>query len=212
MSFKAAPPSPTKTVLVEPVQGDRLPFDLSDENPSSYMEELAVAANTAELQASLGADFGVATAYERKAQADLLKKSLKDQDAAPLRSLPVAYSAAAFLRTYGSHLALDVASVRSAITHKLIALADCGDPKYELKALELLGKHSDIGLFTERSEVTINYKDPAALEDAIKERIKRLLNADVIDAVPLYATIDDELGHFDEWSAKKEEEKGEAGE
>tara|TARA_R110000868_G_scaffold9970_1_gene49054 strand:+ start:1232 stop:1864 length:633 start_codon:yes stop_codon:yes gene_type:complete len=197
------PPNTTKTVLVEPVQGDRPPFDMGDENPSSYMEELAVAANTAELQASLGADFGVASAYERKAQADLLKKSLKDQDAAPLRSFPVAYAAASFLRAYGSHLALDVATVRSAITHKLLSLADCGDPKYELKALELLGKHSDIGLFTERSEVTINYKDPESLENAIKERVKRLLNADVIDAVPLYATIDDELGHFDGWSAEK---------
>ena len=36
-------------------------------------------------------------------------------------------------------------------------IADCGDTRYELKALELLGKHSDIGIFTERSEIT-NYK------------------------------------------------------
>jgi hypothetical protein len=75
-------------------------------------------------------------------------------------------------------------------------LANCGDPKYELKALELLGKHSDIGLFTERSEITINYKDPADLENAIKERVKRLLNAELIDVTPRGVSIEDELGEL----------------
>jgi hypothetical protein len=71
-------------------------------------------------------------------------------------------------------------------------IADCGDPRYELKALELLGKHSDIGIFTERSEVTINYKSPEDLEAAIKERVKNLLNATVVDEVPLGAATTDE--------------------
>jgi hypothetical protein len=74
-------------------------------------------------------------------------------------------------------------------------IANCGDTKFELKALELLGKHSDIGLFTERSEITINYKTPEALEDAIKERVKRLLNADIVDITPLGMNLDEELGY-----------------
>ena len=88
-------------------------------------------------------------------------------------------------------------------------LADCGDPRYELKALELLGKHSDIGLFTERSEITINYQDPKELEDAIKERVKRLLNADVIDVTPLGADLDEELGfnQSDEETVVEEEDE-----
>jgi hypothetical protein len=60
--------------------------------------------------------------------------------------------------------------------------------------LELLGKHSDIGIFTERSEITINYKNPEDLENAIKERVKRLINADIIDITPLNNDLDDELG------------------
>jgi hypothetical protein len=39
----------------------------------------------------------------------------------------------------------------------LLEIADCGDAKHELKAIEMLGKHSDIALFKERSEITINY-------------------------------------------------------
>jgi hypothetical protein len=86
--------------------------------------------------------------------------------------------------------------VRAALTNKLLELADCGEIKYELKAIELLGKHSDIGLFTERSEVTVNYKDPESLEKAIKERVKRLLNADIIDVTPVGIDLDEELGIF----------------
>ena len=63
-------------------------------------------------------------------------------------------------------------------------MTDCGDPKLEIKALELLGKHSDIGLFTERSEITVHHTTSKGLEDSIKERIKRLMNADVTDVVP----------------------------
>ena len=72
-------------------------------------------------------------------------------------------------------------------------MADCGDPKIELKALELLGKHSDIGLFAERSEVTVHHTTSEALENSIKERIKRLLNADVVDITPL-DDLDAQLG------------------
>jgi hypothetical protein len=85
---------------------------------------------------------------------------------------------------------MDAAQARAAITNKLMEIADCGDPRYELKALELLGKHSDIGIFTERSEITINYKNPEELEKAIKERVKNLLNATVVETVSL----DDQLG------------------
>jgi hypothetical protein len=76
-------------------------------------------------------------------------------------------------------------------------IANCGDARYELKALELLGKHSDIGIFTERSEITINYKDPADLEKEIKDRVKRLLNANVVETVPLSQSLDEELGVFE---------------
>ena len=70
---------------------------------------------------------------------------------------------------------------------------DCGDPKLEIKALELLGKHSDIGLFTERSEITIHHTTSESLENSIKERIKRLLNSDASD-ITLIDDLDAQLG------------------
>ena len=89
---------------------------------------------------------------------------------------------------------MDAAQARAAITNKLMEIADCGDPRYELKALELLGKHSDIGIFTDRSEITVNYKNPEDLEKAIKERVKNLLNATVVETISL----DEQLGSLND--------------
>lgn len=180
-------------VNIEPTADVQVPYDLSDDTPATFMEEMAVAGNTVELQVDLGAPLEV-DEFTAAREQTLLEAALKSRKATTLQDPNTAYAAAAFLRTYGSQLALDAARARSAITNKLMELANCGDPKFELRALELLGKHSDIGLFTERSEITINYKDPQDLENAIKERVKRLLNAEVIDVTPVGVDLDDTLG------------------
>ena len=102
-----------------------------------------------------------------------------------------AKAAEVLIRKFDFHAFADVQQARNFITNKLIRIADCGDPKLELKALELLGKHSDIGLFTERSEITVTHKSSGDLENSIKERIKRLLNADVADATPLISELEE---------------------
>lgn len=178
---------------VEPTKDKPIPYDLSDDVTPTLLEELAVAGNTAELKAQLGAPLEVTPETAEK-EKNLLEQVVKDRKVQHLTNQTTALAAAQFLREYGSTLALDVAQARSAITNKLMEIANCGDTRYELKALELLGKHSDIGLFTERSEITINYQNPEELEKAIKERVKRLLNADVIDVTPLGADLDEELG------------------
>ena len=183
------------TTKIEPTKDKPVPYDTSDDAVPTLLEELAVAGNTAELKAELGAPLEISAA-DAEREKKLLEAVVKDKSTKNLTNQTTAFAAAAFLRSYGSSLALDVASARSAITNKLMEIANCGDTRYELKALELLGKHSDIGLFTERSEVTINYKNPEDLENAIKERVKRLLNADVIDVTPLGMDLDEELGTY----------------
>lgn len=149
---------------------------------------MAVAANTVELQTTLGAKLSLdAEGVEQEQR--LLKDVVDKGETKHLSNPNTAFAAAAFLRTYGAQLALDVAQARSAITNKLMEIANCGDPRYELKALELLGKHSDIGLFTERSEVVVKYRDPQSLEEEIKERVKRLMNATVVETVSLRESV-----------------------
>lgn len=179
-------------VNIEPTDSVPVPFSTDDEVASNFEEEVAVAANTVEMQVAMGAKLELDDDPEK--EKERIEKALSKRKSSELTNPNTAFAAAAFLRTYGQQIALDVAQARSAITHKLMELANCGDPKYELKALELLGKHSDIGLFSERSEITINYKDPSELEQAIKERVKRLLNAEIIDVTPVGVDLDDNLG------------------
>jgi hypothetical protein len=180
-------------VNLEPDNTHPIPFDTDDQEASTFAEEVAVAANTVEAQVALGASLDV-DAFTEEREKNLIEQVVQNRQTKHLASPNTAFAAAAFLRTYGQQLAMDAAQARSAITNKLMEIANCGDPRYELKALELLGKHSDIGLFTERSEITINYKDPTELENAIKERVKRLLNADIVDVTPIGVDLDDQLG------------------
>jgi hypothetical protein len=179
-------------VLIEPTKDHPVPYDLTEEKPATLLDEIAVAGNTAELQQSLGADFDV-TEGDTQREKELLDAVANAKKPSNLTNQSTAFAAATFLRTYGQQLAMDAAEARAAITNKLMELADCGDPRYELKALELLGKHSDIGIFTERSEITVNYSSPEDLEKAIKDRVKNLLNATVIDTVPAGEMTEEDL-------------------
>ena len=180
-------------VQIEPTKDHAVPYDLDEEKPATLIEEMAVAGNTAELQESLGAALDV-TEGDVEREKELLRAVAEAKKPSNLTNQTTAFAAAAFLRTYGAQLAMDAAQASSAITNTLMEIADCGDPLFELKALELLGKHSDIGIFTERSEITVNYKSPEDLEKAIKDRVKNLLNAQVVDVTPLSQCLEEELG------------------
>jgi hypothetical protein len=180
-------------IKIEPSTNHPIPYSTDEDRPATFMDEVAITSLTSELLEQLGAPLEVDEAdFEREKK--LIKGAIQDKKASALRTPMAATAARGFLQEYGKSMAVDAAQVRVALTNKLLEIADCGEIKYELKAIELLGKHSDIGLFTERSEININYNSPDALEKQIKERVKRLLNADIIDITPLGMDLDEELG------------------
>lgn len=182
-------------VKLEPTDEHPVPYSLDTEEPENYLDQVSIAAKTAELLEELGAPLEVDDSTLEREKA-LIDAALKKKDTDALRHYPTALAASHFIREYGHALAHDVLEVRAALTNKLLEIASCGDTKFELRALELLGKHSDIGLFTQRSEITVNYKSPEALESAIKDRVKRLLNAQVIDLPVTGLDLNEELGIY----------------
>ena len=183
-------------INVEPANDHPVPYNTSDEKPATFKDELTVTANTVDLLEGLGMQIEASPADVERTKR-LVADAISGQKTSVLQQPTAAFAAREFLKAYGNQLAMDVHEVRSAVTAKLMELANCGDPKFELKALELLGKHSDIGLFTERSEITVNYKSSGDLENAIKERVRRLLNADIVDVTPIGEDLDTELGVID---------------
>ena len=177
-------------IKLEPTSDIPVPFDVSEESPKTQKDAIAIAANTADFIKELGGgiDFNE---KDGKQVVDLVTKAAKTPK--HIKSPGQAAAAAAILKKYDFQAIADAQQARNLITNKLIELADCGDLKIEIKALELLGKHSDIGIFTERSEITVHHTTSQSLENSIKERIKRLLHSDVTDITPL-DDLDAQLG------------------
>ena len=78
------------------------------------------------------------------------------------------------LSEYDKKVVEDSAQLRTYVTNKLVEVSGCGDMKHELRALELLGKISDVGLFAEKTEITVTHTADS-LEHAIKDKIARIM-------------------------------------
>ncbi len=201
-------------VELQPTSDHPIPFDLSDEQPKTHKDGIAIAVNTVDMIEELGASLDYSNQDLHKAEA-LINGVEKSSEPRHLTIPSEAKAASVLVRKFDFQTFVDARQARNYITNKLLQISDCGDPKLELKALELLGKHSDIGIFTERSEITITHKTSTDLENSIKERIKRLLNADVVDVEPLISELEDEkapvLEQNEPQEGETEQQEGENG-
>lgn len=68
--------------------------------------------------------------------------------------------------------------IRMLVTNKLLGLSDHRDPKVQLKAVELLGKLADVGMFVEKQEITYKQKSDAEIESALREKLGLLIEGE----------------------------------
>ena len=107
------------------------------------------------------------------------------------------------LSEWGRSVVDSAVTVRHLVTNKLITETENPDPRVRLKALELLGKISDVGLFAEKSEVTITHQTTDDLKEKLRNKLKRLTerkrdyieDAVIIDGDTI--DVDKELGFDD---------------
>ncbi len=81
----------------------------------------------------------------------------------------------AILEEFGQSVAESATQIRHLVTNKLILEADNGDARIRLRALELLGKISDVGLFSEKSEVTITHQSTNDLRAKLRKKLEKLV-------------------------------------
>ena len=100
------------------------------------------------------------------------------------------------LKSFSHNIVEDAQQVRTFVTNKLLEETDNPDPRIRIKALELLGKISDVGLFAEKSEVTVTHKTSDELRDALRSKLSRLvdpagdvIDADLVDTTPVTAEV-----------------------
>jgi hypothetical protein len=171
------------TTPITPTMTNAVPDNLSDELAPSFQENARVAASTAALMAELGMPFEMTEEDEKLAhelfkQVDSKKKPNSPQASYNPPNLyqgNVALKLSALLNEYDHRVILDATQARTYITNRLLEISSCGDAKQELRAIELLGKLSDVGAFAEKSEITITHRTSDDLKNVIADKIQKLL-------------------------------------
>ena len=107
------------------------------------------------------------------------------------------------LQEFGRSVVESSVQIRHLVTNKLLLETDNPDPRVRIRALELLGKISDVGLFAEKSEVTITHQSTDDLREKLRSKLAKLVNPEeeienavIIDGEPV--NVNEELGIDDE--------------
>ena len=172
---------------IEPNLDQPIPAIAQPQNGETFEQRAKIAANTAMALRELGADDDISEQEQAQAM-DMFNriKPAEEKNTRPtteekaLSTTGVAMALAGYLSHYEKQVVEDKVQVRTVVVNRLLEISQDEDNKVALKALELLGKASD--LFTERSEITITHQTSEELKAAIKERINQLMKASQINA------------------------------
>jgi hypothetical protein len=176
-------------IPIEPNLDIPPPTGAFPERGETYEERVKIAGNTALLLSELGMEEDISDEEEHLAAqmmsalkpADHIKSAPTKEESKSLQRTGVALKLGAYLSEYEKQVVEDKVQVRTIVVNRLMEISQDEDNKVALKALELLGKASD--LFTERSEITITHKTSDELKAAIKQRIQ-LLMQNPMKAIP----------------------------
>jgi hypothetical protein len=174
--------------LIHEVEG--LPADIAARGEAFF--------KTAEFLSEAGAEI-VVEEKDRIESREIFSGS--DQAPPVPTSSAVAMHLKALVNEYDHQVLESNIQARQYIVNRLLDLSDPRNetkPMEQLKALELLGKVSEIGLFTERVEVNINHKSTEELEEDLVKTLTRYMNpVKIVDEgkmATLQIDLDEELG------------------
>ena len=153
------------------------------------------AANAARLLSAHGLDISP-TPSDRQNAAGLVSAYAKDPSGTSYAATPSRMGAmppaavlltAEILSQFGYEIVKDAVQVRHLVMNKLVQETENPDPRIRIRALELLGKITDVGLFTDRSEVTVTHQTADDLRTSLREKLAKLKDVtpvkdDIIDA------------------------------
>jgi hypothetical protein len=84
------------------------------------------------------------------------------------------------LSEYDYELVNSAVRIREYTKNKLLVESENPDGKIRIRALELLGKMKDVGLFTDRLEITHKTKTDAELEEELTKKIERYMGLAIV--------------------------------
>ena len=142
----------------------------------------------------------LATAYAQ--EPDKTSRKVTNKRAAKLTP-PSIKMAGAIIEEFNHSVVESSKQLRNLVTNKLIIESENPDPRVRMRAIELMGKISDVGLFTEKSEVTITHQTTDDIKEKLRSKLAKLVNPEpeIEDATILTAKtldVDEEFGFDDD--------------
>ena len=187
-------------LTIVPEKDIPLPDDFEAQEPTTLNTKVKVAASTAKVLVEGGAEIPVST--PEKIEAEELFKVFTDPEqkgmvnAAVNKSLSTPATVKhlyAMLSDYDHQVVQEAVQLSRFVTNKLIEDTGLNDPRHRLKALELLGKISDVGLFSDKTEVIVKHATTEELEKQIRTKLSKIINAEKTINTS-FEVIDDEMG------------------
>ena len=190
-------------IQVEPTLDKPIPLVADAMEMENLNDHAKVMGNTALLLQELGdgATFDLSSEENEKAIEmfrRIGKKTDKTEEAKTreeMRQPGVALQLAGYINEYEKQIISDKVQVRTIVMNRLLQISNDDDNRTALKALELLGKASD--LFTERQEITITHKTSDELKEAIRDRIRTLMQLNTFENTPTHEKLANSLDIMD---------------
>jgi hypothetical protein len=145
-------------------------------------ERISSAAATLDLLTQVGYEFDISD-DDIAAANDLAKSFAKDpvetsKAATHRRASGLAPATVALVKTILDEFSHEIVesskAIRNLVINKLIIESENPDARIRIRAIEMLGKMSDVALFTERSEVLITHQSSDDLKSKLKEKLQKL--------------------------------------
>ena len=187
-------------IVVTPESGIPQPFDTTPEEIEQFRERAKAAVETIKEIIALGGEVEVTEDDRRTAREAVGSNSIKitESNAGSLVHLE------AILSEYDRDLLNSASRLRSYVTNKLLIETVDPDAKVRLKALELLGKTTGVGLFSDRLEVNVTHRTIDQIDNELETLLEKYLGpVELVEAETekelesLLTLDDDELGFTD---------------
>ena len=174
-------------IPIEPNLDKEVPVQAQPQVGDTLEQRAKIAANTALTLRELGLDDdptpeeqeAAKQMFENMQPAEGKRTKPQQEEKKALATPGIAMALSGYINHYEKQIVADKVQVRTIVVNRLMEISQDDDNKVALKALELLGKASD--LFTDRSEITITHQTSDELKAAIKERITQLMQSTQIN-------------------------------
>lgn len=165
-------------ILVTPELNVSMPSSLTPQEAKSLHEKAKAAFNTVEFLTAMGMEVTSPTPQDKKeARAQFLEAPHANKE---VNNSATALMLKAMLDEYDVEVVRNAAQVRNYVKMRLMVLTDSQKEVIQLKALELLGKMSDIGAFTERVEINVTHRSTEELQAELANKLQAYMD-DIID-------------------------------